>query len=326
DRVCVMKQGEIVEQGETDALFANPKHDYTLMLLSAEPEGTKAPPPDTAPVQLEGRNLNVTFTLKPGGFLAGPAETLTAVDDISVALRANQTIGVVGESGSGKSTLGRALLRLLPSEGAVLFDGGNIETFDRERMRPLRSALQLIFQDPFGSLSPRMTVGQVITEGLLIHQPHLSSADRDLAACKALEEVQLDPVMRNRYPHEFSGGQRQRIAIARAMILKPKVVILDEPTSALDRSVQKQIVTLLRDLQSENDLAYLFISHDLSVVRAMSDYVMVMRSGKVVEEGPTEAIFASPRERYTQDLMAAAFMTQNEAKAAAAAAAETAAE
>ncbi|MGN6144563.1 MAG: ABC transporter ATP-binding protein [Mesorhizobium sp.] len=305
DRVYVMRSGEVVEQGETEALFSAPKHDYTKMLLAAEPTGSKDPPPPNAPVLLEGRNVEVTFRIG-GGFLAGEPMLLRAVDRISVRLKRRQTIGIVGESGSGKSTLGRALLRLLPSDGVIRFDDKDISHADRQAMRPLRRELQLVFQDPFGSLSPRMTVGQVVTEGLLVHEPQLSGGQRDQRAVEALREVGIDPNARNRYPHEFSGGQRQRIAIARAMILKPKVVVLDEPTSALDRSVQKQIVDLLRQLQAEHDLSYLFISHDLSVVRAMADYIIVMRQGKIVEEGPTEAIFDHPQDAYTQTLMAAA--------------------
>jgi oligopeptide transport system ATP-binding protein len=305
DRVYVMRSGEVVEEGETDALFSAPKHDYTKMLLAAEPTGRKEAPPQGAPILLEGRNVEVTFKVG-GGFLAGPPMQLRAVDRISIALRERQTIGIVGESGSGKSTLGRALLRLLPSEGQILLGAKDISSADREKMRPLRRQLQLVFQDPFGSLSPRMTIGQVITEGLLVHDPSLSYAERDNRAVEALREVGLDPALRNRYAHEFSGGQRQRIAIARAMILKPRVVVLDEPTSALDRSVQKQIVDLLRDLQQAHGLSYLFISHDLAVVRAMADYIIVMKQGKIVEEGSTEAIFDHPREDYTKTLMGAA--------------------
>ncbi|QKC86528.1 ABC transporter ATP-binding protein [Mesorhizobium sp. NZP2077] len=305
DRVYVMRQGEVVEEGGAEAIFANPQHAYTKMLLAAEPTGTKAPPPANAPVVLEGRNVEVTFKIG-GGFLAGEALMLRAVDDISIRLQRNQTIGIVGESGSGKSTLGRALLRLLPSDGLIRFGDRDISQADRQQMRPLRRQMQLVFQDPFGSLSPRMTVGQVITEGLLVHEPNLSGKQRDQRAVEALLEVGLDPNARNRYPHEFSGGQRQRIAIARAMILKPKMVVLDEPTSALDRSVQKQIVELLRKLQADHELSYLFISHDLSVVRAMADYIIVMKQGKIVEQGPTEAIFSNPQHVYTQTLMAAA--------------------
>ncbi|MEI8699597.1 MULTISPECIES: ABC transporter ATP-binding protein [unclassified Mesorhizobium] len=305
DRVYVMRYGEVVEEGDAEAIFVNPQHAYTKMLLAAEPTGTKAPPPPNAPVLLEGRNVEVNFKIG-GGFLAGEPLVLRAVDHISIRLQRNQTIGIVGESGSGKSTLGRALLRLLPSDGLIRFGDRDISSADRQAMRPLRRELQLVFQDPFGSLSPRMTVGQVITEGLLVHEPTLSGRQRDLRAVEALREVGLDPNARNRYPHEFSGGQRQRIAIARAMILKPKVVVLDEPTSALDRSVQKQIVELLRKLQADHELSYLFISHDLAVVRAMADYIIVMKQGKIVEEGPTEAIFSNPQATYTQTLMAAA--------------------
>ena len=305
DRVYVMRQGEVVEEGEAEALFTSPQHAYTKMLLAAEPTGSKAPPPAGAPVLLEGRNVEVVFRIG-GGFLAGEPLMLRAVDNISIRLKRNQTIGIVGESGSGKSTLGRALLRLLPSDGVIRFGDRDISEADRQAMRPLRREMQLVFQDPFGSLSPRMTVGQVITEGLLVHEPNLSGKQRDQRAVEALREVGLDPNARNRYPHEFSGGQRQRIAIARAMILKPRLVVLDEPTSALDRSVQKQIVELLRKLQADHELSYLFISHDLAVVRAMADYIIVMKQGKIVEEGPTEAIFSNPQAAYTQTLMNAA--------------------
>jgi ABC-type microcin C transport system duplicated ATPase subunit YejF len=305
DRVYVMRRGEVVETGETEAIFTNPEHDYTRMLLNAEPTGRKTPPIAGAPVLMQGKDISVTFKIG-GGFLAGPPMQLKAVDRVSLLLRKRQTIGVVGESGSGKSTLGRALLRLTPSAGEVRFLDQDISHATKLEMRPLRRQLQLVFQDPFGSLSPRMTVGQIITEGLLVHEPNLTRQDRDQRAIEALREVDLDPIMRNRYPHEFSGGQRQRIAIARAIILKPKVVVLDEPTSALDRSVQKQIVELLRNLQAENELSYLFISHDLVVVRAMADYIVVMKQGKIVEEGPTDQIFDSPSELYTRTLMAAA--------------------
>ncbi|MGH6760665.1 MAG: ABC transporter ATP-binding protein [Phyllobacterium sp.] len=299
DRVYVMKSGQVVEHETTEKLFIDPRHPYTKMLLAAEPTGRKSPPPSSAPILLEGRDVEVAFHIAPN-------LVLRAVDHISVALRQGQTIGIVGESGSGKSTLGRALLRLLPSEGIIRFDGRDIAHLDKSALRPLRRELQLVFQDPFGSLSPRMTVGQIITEGLLVHEPGLNARQRDKRAIEALQDVGLDPVMRNRYPHEFSGGQRQRIAIARAMVLKPKVVILDEPTSALDRSVQKQIVDLLRNLQRDNDLSYVFISHDLTVVRAMADYIIVMQKGKIVEEGLTEDIFDQPRQDYTKTLMAAA--------------------
>ena len=306
DRVYVMRAGEVVEAGETSALFAAPEHSYTRMLLAAEPTGTKPPAAPDAPILLEGSDVEVVFGTGGGWFSRAGSSEIRAVDGVSVTLREGQTIGVVGESGSGKSTLGRALLRLLPSDGTVTFEGQDISLADKRMMRPLRKELQLVFQDPFGSLSPRMTVGQIVTEGLKVHEPHLPAHERDRRAIEALEEVGLDPVMRNRYPHEFSGGQRQRIAIARAMILKPKVVVLDEPTSALDRSVQKQIVDLLRDLQLAHGLSYLFISHDLAVVRAMADHIIVMKQGQIVEEGPTDMIFDNPRQPYTKALMAAA--------------------
>ncbi|CAM5770491.1 peptide ABC transporter ATPase [Labrys miyagiensis] len=311
DRVYVMRHGEVVEEGPIEDVFGHPRNPYTRMLLASEPSGSKAPPAAGAPVLLEGRDVRVSFRLPGGGlFSRHPAIELKAVDGVSLRLQRGQTIGIVGESGSGKSTLGRALLRLNAAQGHILFDGRDISQADKSAMRPLRRALQLVFQDPYGSLSPRMTVGAIVTEGLKVHEPDLSATERDRRAVQALTEVGLDPVARNRYPHEFSGGQRQRIAIARAMILKPRVVILDEPTSALDRSVQKQIVELLRDLQARHDLSYLFISHDLAVVRALSDYVIVMREGRIVEEGSTRQIFDSPREAYTRALMAAALGTK----------------
>jgi ABC-type microcin C transport system duplicated ATPase subunit YejF len=302
-RVYVMRYGEVVEEGETKAIFSKPKHPYTKALLEAEPTGRKAPPPKSAPIILDGTQIQVTFKIG-GGFLAGPPILLKAVDRVSVRLREGQTIGIVGESGSGKSTLARALLRLLPSEGAIVFNNKDISKLDKQEMRPLRSELQIVLQDPFGSLSPRMTAGQIVTEGLIVHEPAMSGRERDRRAAMALEEVQLG----NRYPHEFSGGQRQRIAIARAIILKPSVVVLDEPTSALDRQVQKQIVELLRDLQKAHDLSYLFISHDLAVVRAMSDHIMVMKDGRLVEQGSPDEVMDHPREDYTKRLMAAAFV------------------
>jgi len=306
ERVVVMRRGEVVEQGATGELFENPKADYTRMLIEAEPSGRKAAPRDDAPIILEGRHVVVDYKID-GGLLKKRASTFRAVDDVTISLREGQTIGVVGESGSGKSTLGRALLRLISSEGAYRFDGTDISGLDRAGMRPLRRSMQLVFQDPYGSLSPRQTVGEIITEGLYVHEPQLSRAERDKRAIEALKEVGLDPAARNRYPHEFSGGQRQRIAIARAMILKPQAVILDEPTSALDRSVQGQVIELLRDLQARHGLSYVFISHDLSVVRAMSDYVVVMKDGRIVEEGPTDAIFSAPQAAYTRTLIGAAY-------------------
>jgi ABC-type microcin C transport system duplicated ATPase subunit YejF len=306
NRVYVMRKGEVVEEGDTKTVFAKPKHEYTKALLDAEPSGRKEPPSPKAPIILSGNNMRVTFNIG-GGFLGTPPIQLKAVDGVSLVLKQGQTIGIVGESGSGKSTLARALLRLLPSQGAINFEGTSISNFDKNQMRPLRKQAQIVFQDPFGSLSPRMTVGQIITEGLIVHEPAMSKAARDLRAIQALEEVQIDPSMRNRYPHEFSGGQRQRIAIARAIILKPKLIVLDEPTSALDRQVQKQIVDLLRNLQKSHDLSYLFISHDLAVVRAMADFVIVMKDGAMVEQGSVEDIMDNPREDYTRNLMAAAF-------------------
>ncbi len=309
DRTYVMKRGEVVESGQTEDLFASPKHPYTQMLIDAEPTGRKEPVAASAPVVLEAKNIGVQFSLEKS-FFGKTTHVLRAVDDVSLTVRAGETIGVVGESGSGKSTLGRAILRLQPASGMVRFEDRNLMPLDRSGMRPLRRHLQLVFQDPFGSLSPRMTAGEVVTEGLLVHEPGISRKERDRRAAQAFEEVRLDPAWRNRFPHEFSGGQRQRIAIARAIILHPKLVVLDEPTSALDRSVQKEVVELLRDLQKAHGLAYVFISHDLAVVRALSDEIMVMKSGKVVERGNAEQIFDRPREEYTRDLIAAAFLTE----------------
>jgi len=305
DRVCVMRGGEVVESGAVEEVFAKPRHAYTAMLLAAEPSGRKTPPPVGAPTLIEGRGIRVAFRMATGFLKA--RTMLKAVDGVSLKVPRGGTLGIVGESGSGKSTLGRALLRLLPAEGEVIFDGRALGGLDRGALRPLRRDMQVVFQDPFGSLSPRMTVGEIVTEGLLVHEPQLSRAERDRRASEALAEVSLEPAMRNRYPHEFSGGQRQRIAIARALILKPKLMLLDEPTSALDRTVQTSIVELLRDLQRAHGLTYLFISHDLAVVRAMADEAIVMKDGKVVEAGGVDAIFAAPREAYTRALIAAAF-------------------
>ena len=305
DRVYVMRAGRVEEEAPTAQIFANPATDYTRMLLHAEPEGRKAPPAADAPVLLEGKGVEVTFG-HPAGFLRADTR-FHAIRGIDIALRRGQTIGVVGESGSGKSTLGRALLQMIPNSGRVVYLGADIGGLDRRAMLPYRNGLQMVFQDPYGSLSPRMTVGEIVTEGLLVHAPGLDTAERARRAAEALSDVGLDPAVRNRFPHEFSGGQRQRIAIARAVILRPKVIVLDEPTSALDRTVQKQVIELLRRLQIENDLSYIFISHDLSVVRALSDYVLVMKDGVVVEEGPTGRLFDAPETAYTRELMRAAF-------------------
>ena len=303
-RVQVTREGKIGESDTTDTLSAQPRHPYTRLLLAAEPQGRKAPPPNDAPVLLEARDLRVSYALSRGFFRREQA-VLHAVDGVDLTLRLGQTIGIVGESGSGKSTLGKAVLKLVPSAGLVRFEDRMLGPLDRAAMRPLRKSLQAVFQDPFGSLSPRLTIGEIVGEGLLVHAPHLTRPERDARVAQALEEVSLDPALRNRYPHEFSGGQRQRVAIARAMILHPALVVLDEPTSALDRTVQKSIVALLKDLQARHDLSYLFISHDLAVVRAMADWIMVMKDGRVVEGGPTETIFGAPREDYTRRLLAA---------------------
>ena len=307
DRVYVMRGGEIVEHNRTRELFANPSHPYTQKLLDAEPEGRKTHTSDqeSTPI-IEGRNISVTFR-KPTSLFSKPEADVKAVINASIRLQAGQTLGVVGESGSGKSTLGRALLRLLPCEGEIYFKGKQITHMDSGDLKNIRDQMQLVFQDPFGSLSPRMTIGGVIGEGLLIHQPALSTGDRELEVISTMQEVGLDPAMRNRYPHEFSGGQRQRIAIARSMILDPELVVLDEPTSALDRTIQKQIIELLRDLQSKHNLTYIFISHDLAVVRALSDEVIVMKRGEIVEAGTVEKIFENPEQGYTQKLISAAF-------------------
>jgi microcin C transport system ATP-binding protein len=306
ERVYVMQNGEIVETGNAEEVFTSPKHPYTRHLLEAEPKGS---PPSTnlsAPVVVETDDLKVWFPIKHG-FLQRTVDYVKAVDGLSMKLRAGETLGVVGESGSGKTTLGLAILRLLSSKGPIAYVGKRIDGLTNKQMRPLRKEMQVVFQDPYGSLSPRLTIEQIIEEGLLIQNPELNEDQRRSRVAAALTEVGLDPGARDRYPHEFSGGQRQRIAVARAMVLEPKFVMLDEPTSALDMSVQAQIVDLLRDLQTKHDLAYLFISHDLKVVRALCNYVIVMKNGKVVEEGPARDIFESPKEDYTKALLAAAF-------------------
>jgi microcin C transport system ATP-binding protein len=304
-RVCVMTSGEIVEQGPTVEVFDNPRHEYTKRLLAAEPKGRPARAAPDAPTVMRGEDIRVWFPVK-AGVLRRVVDHVKAVDGISCDIRQGHTVGIVGESGSGKTTLALALLRLIQSRGAIHFNGQGIDALRGSDVRPLRRQMQIVFQDPYGSLSPRLSVGQIVAEGLKVHGLAKSEEDRDALIVQALEEVGIDPEARHRYPHEFSGGQRQRIAIARAMILKPSFVVLDEPTSALDMSVQAQIVDLLRDLQVRHKLAYMFISHDLRVVRALADEVIVLKDGKVMEQGPAERIFERPQHPYTQALMAAA--------------------
>ena len=306
ERVYVMRDGEIVETGATEQIFSAPRHDYTRMLISSEPKGRPPEPQPQAPVMVETDDLKVWFPIKHG-VLRKTVDYIKAVDGISFKLRQGETIGVVGESGSGKTTLGLAILRLIASKGPILYMGRRLDGLDSRAMRPLRRDMQIVFQDPYGALSPRLSIGQIIEEGLTIQYPNLDADTRRERVAKALETVGLPGGAQDRYPHEFSGGQRQRIAIARAMVLEPKFVMLDEPTSALDRSVQAQIVDLLRDLQQARELSYLFISHDLRVVRALANYVIVMKSGRIVEQGPADAIFDHPQEAYTKALLAAAF-------------------
>ncbi|MGB0570735.1 MAG: ABC transporter ATP-binding protein [Alphaproteobacteria bacterium] len=306
DRVAVMQQGEIVELRETEELFTSPSHSYTRQLLNAEPSGSALAAVHDAPKVVHADDLKVHFPIK-AGLMRRIVDYVRAVDGITLEVREGQTVGVVGESGSGKTTLGLALLRLISSDGPIEFEGHAIEGLRTKELRPLRREMQIVFQDPYGSLSPRMSIAQIIAEGLKVHGIGENAADRDAMIVQVMEEVGLDPDARHRYPHEFSGGQRQRVAIARALVLKPKFIVLDEPTSALDRSVQAQIIDLLRGLQEKYKLAYLFISHDLKVVRAISNHVIVMQNGKVVEQGPATEIFDAPREDYTKALMAAAF-------------------
>ncbi len=304
DQVCVMRNGEIVEHKSSADLFNHPKHPYTQELLDAEPKGTQPSIAPDAKEIMAGTDIKVWFPIKKG-FLKRTVDHIKAVDGISLRIHQGETIGVVGESGSGKSTLGMALLRLQDSEGIITYLGDDLRQVDKKALRTLRKDIQIVFQDPFSSLNPRYSVGQIIEEGLRVHQANLNAEQRDQQVVDILKEVSLEPESRHRYPHEFSGGQRQRIAIARAMILKPKLVILDEPTSALDRSVQAQIIELLRTLQQRHQLAYLFISHDLKIVKAMSNHLIVMREGKVVEQGDAQQVFNQPAHAYTQELIKA---------------------
>jgi len=306
DRVCVMTKGKIVESGPTAEIFSNPKHEYTKHLLAAEPKGRPRPSDPDAQTVMAGNGVKVWFPIKQG-FFRKTVDHVKAVDGVDVVVKAGQTLGVVGESGSGKTTLGLALARMISSSGEIRFNGRDVNRLSFTQLRPLRREMQIVFQDPYGSLSPRMSVAEIIAEGLGIHEPSLSRDARDQRVVDVLQEVGLDPETRFRYPHEFSGGQRQRIAIARAMVLKPRFVMLDEPTSALDMSVQAQVVDLLRSLQTKHNLAYLFISHDLKVIRALANDVMVMRNGQVVEAGPSAQIFDNPQSDYTRALISAAF-------------------
>ncbi|HWD57305.1 MAG TPA: ABC transporter ATP-binding protein [Stellaceae bacterium] len=315
DRVCVMSQGEIVEAAASEELFADPRHPYTRRLLAAEPKGRPAPPPENAPVLVEGDALKVWFPVR-GGLLRRAKSYVKAVDGVSLKLRAGATLGVVGESGSGKTTLGLAILRLVDAEGGIRFAGRDIAAERQRDLRPLRREMQVVFQDPYSSLSPRLSVAQIVGEGLKVHHLAGNEDEARRRIDEALVEVGLEPGTAERYPHEFSGGQRQRIAIARALVLKPKFVVLDEPTSALDMSVQAQIVELLRDLQQRHGLAYLFISHDLKVVRALAHDIRVMKDGEIVEAGSAEKILDAPQHPYTKALMTAAFELQTAGTAA----------
>ncbi len=306
DRVCVMKDGKIVETGPVTDVFERPQHPYTCALLAAVPKPDPAPLQPQAPVIIETDNLKVWFPIKRG-VMRNVAGHIKAVDGVSISVRKGETLGIVGESGSGKTTLGLAILRLISSDGPIVFMGKSLQGLKFKAMRPFRHDMQIVFQDPFGSLSPRMSVADIIEEGLWVHQPQLTATEREARVVAALTDVGLDPETRFRYPHEFSGGQRQRIAVARAVVLEPTFVVLDEPTSALDMLIQSQIVDLLRDLQKRRNLTYLFISHDLRVVSALASRLIVMRNGKVVEEGPAVDIFRRPKSDYTRALFAAAF-------------------
>jgi microcin C transport system ATP-binding protein len=306
DRVCVMNAGKIVEHGPVERVFTAPEHPYTRALLAAEPKPDPAPPRPDAPVVISTKDLKVWFPIKRG-VMRKIVGHIKAVDGISLEVRKGETLGVVGESGSGKTTLGLAILRLISSQGPVVFMGHTIQGLKLKQMRPYRRDMQIVFQDPYGSLSPRMSVSDIIEEGLWVHHPHLTAAERERQVVAALTDVGLDADTRDRYPHEFSGGQRQRIALARALVLEPTFIVLDEPTSALDMLIQSQMVDLLRDLQKRRDLTYLFISHDLRVVAALASRLVVLRNGKVVEEGAAADLFKAPKSDYTRALLAAAF-------------------
>ncbi|HEY2529137.1 MAG TPA: ABC transporter ATP-binding protein [Xanthobacteraceae bacterium] len=305
-RVCVMKAGRIVEQGAVERVFNAPEHAYTRALLCAEPKPDPAPPQPNAPMVLEANDLKVWFPIKRG-VLRKVVGHIKAVDGVSIELRKGETLGVVGESGSGKTSLGLAILRLISSDASIVFMGNELQGLRFKQMRPFRHDMQIVFQDPYGSLSPRLSVGEIIKEGLKVHHRTMSERERDERVIAALRDVGLDPETRFRFPHEFSGGQRQRIALARAIVLEPSFLVLDEPTSALDMLIQSQMVDLLRDLQKRHNLTYLFISHDLRVVAALASRLVVMRHGKVVEAGEAAALFRCPRSDYTRALFAAAF-------------------
>jgi len=306
DRVCVMQRGKIVEQGEVERVFTAPEHPYTRALLAAEPKPDPALPRPDAPIVIETKDLKVWFPVKRG-VMRKIVGHIKAVDGVNIELRKGETLGVVGESGSGKTTLGLAILRLISSTGPIVFMGHAIEGLKFKQMRPFRHDMQIVFQDPYGSLSPRMAVSDIVEEGLWVHHPGLSRTEREQRVVAALNDVGLDPATRFRYPHEFSGGQRQRIAVARALALEPTFIVLDEPTSALDMLIQSQMVDLLRDLQKRHDLTYMFISHDLRVVAALASRLLVMRNGKMVEEGAAAELFKAPKTEYTRALFAAAF-------------------
>ena len=307
DRVAVMKNGEIVEQGAVAEVFANPQHEYTRHLLNSEPKGSPLPVPENAKNILECKNVKVYFPIKTG-FLKRISGFVKAVDDISLTLAEASTLGIVGESGSGKTTLGFAILRLIKSDGKIVFLGQSIDNLKTAALRQFRSQMQLVFQDPYSSLNPRMSIRDIIAEGLLVHYPNKTPAQREAEINQILQEVGLETSIKNRYPHEFSGGQRQRISIARAMVLKPSFVVLDEPTSALDLSVQSQIIDLLKHFQKTRGISYLFISHDLRVIRAIAQNIIIMQNGKIVEQGNTAEIFKNPKHEYTKTLINAAFL------------------